>query len=50
MELRTDVERLLGDRFDRRAYHDFILAQGLLPPSLLRQAVMAGFVAQNLRQ
>jgi uncharacterized protein (DUF885 family) len=50
MELRTDVERLLGDRFDRRAYHDFILAQGLLPPALLRKAVMAGFVAQNLRQ
>ena len=44
MELRTDVERLLGDRFDRRAYHDFILAQGLLPPSLLRKAVMEGFV------
>lgn len=47
MELRTDVERLLGDRFDRRAYHDFILAQGLLPPALLRKAVMEGFVGQN---
>lgn len=45
MELRTDVERILGDRFDRRAYHDFILAQGLLPPSLLRQAVLKDFVS-----
>jgi len=45
MELRTDVERLLAERFDRRAYHDFILAQGLLPPRLLRQAVMEEFVA-----
>jgi hypothetical protein len=44
MELRTDVERLLGDRFDRQAYHDFILAQGLLSPTLLRKAVMEEFV------
>jgi hypothetical protein len=45
LELRTDVERTLGDRFDRRAFHDFILAQGLLPPHLLRKAVMESFVA-----
>jgi hypothetical protein len=44
MELRTDVERMLGDRFDRKAFHDFVLAQGLLPPSLLRKAVMEGLV------
>ncbi len=48
MELRTDAERLLGERFERRAYHDFILAQGLLPPSLLRKAVMEDFVAPRL--
>lgn len=45
LELRTDVERELGSAFDRKAFHDFVLAQGLLPPSLLRQAVMEGFVA-----
>lgn len=44
MELRTDVERMLGDRFDRQAYHDFLLAQGLLPPDLLRKAVLETFV------
>jgi uncharacterized protein (DUF885 family) len=44
MEMRTDAERVLGDRFDRRKYHDFVLAQGILPPALLRQAVMEGFV------
>lgn len=44
MELRTDVERLLGDRFDRQAYHDFLLTQGLLGPALLRKAVMEQFV------
>jgi len=44
MELRTDVERALGDGFDRRAFHDFVLSQGLLPPALLRKAVMEDFV------
>lgn len=44
MELRADVERILGDRFDRRAFHDFLLAQGLLPPALLRRAVMEELV------
>jgi len=48
MELRTDVERKLGDKFDRQAYHDFLLAQGLLPPNLLRKAVMENFVAPRL--
>lgn len=42
--LRTEVERRLGQRFDQRAFHDFILAQGLLPPNLLRQAVLEDFV------
>ena len=44
LELRADVEILLGDEFDRRAFNDFVLAQGLVPPALLRQAVMAEFV------
>jgi uncharacterized protein (DUF885 family) len=49
-ELRADAERLLGDAFDRRAYHDFILAQGLLPPSLLRKAVMQEFVGPRIER
>jgi hypothetical protein len=44
LELRTNVERKLGDAFDKKKFHDFILAQGLLPPSLLRKAVMEEFV------
>ncbi len=44
LELRADVELKLGDRFDRKAYHDFILGQGLLPPSVLRTAVFEKFV------
>jgi len=46
MELRADVERIQGDEFDQRAFHDFILAQGVLPPALIRKAVMEEFVRQ----
>jgi uncharacterized protein (DUF885 family) len=42
--LRTEVEMALGDRFNQRKYHDFVLRQGLLPPELLRQAVLEDFV------
>ena len=44
LELRADVERMQGDRFNAKAFHDFILAQGVLPPALIRQAVMEEFV------
>lgn len=44
MELRTEAERAMGKSFDRKVYHDFLLAQGLLPPSLLRRAVREVFV------
>ncbi|HSP13380.1 MAG TPA: DUF885 domain-containing protein [Thermoanaerobaculia bacterium] len=44
MELRTDAERMLGKNFDRQSYHDYILAQGLLPPALLHDAVINGYV------
>jgi uncharacterized protein (DUF885 family) len=44
LALRGKVELLLGERFERRSYHDFILAQGLLPPELLELAVMEQYV------
>jgi len=34
----------LGPRFDQKKYHDFRLAQGLLPPALLQKAVIEQFV------
>ena len=46
LELRPEVERALGTRFSARDFHDFILAQGLLPPELLREAVLAQFMKQ----
>jgi Bacterial protein of unknown function (DUF885) len=42
--LRKDVEAKLGAKFNQKKFHDFILAQGLLPPDLMRQAVMEDFV------
>lgn len=48
VELRTDAERMLGKSFDRLSYHDFILAQGLLSPSLLRKPVMEEYVRPRL--
>jgi len=47
LELRRDTEKALagkGAKFDQKKFHDFILAQGLLPPYLLREAVMSEFV------
>jgi hypothetical protein len=49
MALRTEVELRLRDRFDQRKYHDFLLAQGLLPPDILRRAVLGEFVARQQR-
>ena len=34
----------LGDKFDRQAFNDFIVAQGLLPIGLLAEAVRAEFI------
>lgn len=44
-DLRSQVERTLGARFNPREFHDFILAQGLLPPALLKEAVLKRFTA-----
>ncbi len=43
MEIRTELEKKLGRKFDAKRFHDFILEQGLLPPSLLRKAILAEF-------
>jgi hypothetical protein len=46
--LRGQAEVKLQDKFDARAFHDFILDQGLLPPEILKQAVMQEFVPDQL--
>jgi uncharacterized protein (DUF885 family) len=42
--LRSDVQKALRAHFNERTFHDFVLAQGLLTPDLLRQAVFEEFV------
>jgi uncharacterized protein (DUF885 family) len=44
LQLRKDAEKVMGKSFDPQKFHDFILAQGLLPPDLLRKTVFANFV------
>jgi len=46
--LRARTEMRLKDAFDQKAYHDFLLAQGLLPPEVLNQAVEQEFIAPRL--
>ena len=46
--LRAQTELKLRDRFDQQAFHDFVLAQGLLPPGILKDAVMNEFVPSQL--
>jgi Bacterial protein of unknown function (DUF885) len=44
MELRAKTEIALGDKFDRLAFNDFVVGQGLLPPDLLDRAVEEEFI------
>ncbi len=44
LALRKETEAALGPKFDQKKFHDFILSQGLLPPDLMRKAVLEEFV------
>jgi hypothetical protein len=49
--LKTLAEIELGPRFNLKAFNDFIIAQGILPPELMKQAVLADFIpAQKAAQ
>ena len=48
--LRTQTELALRDDFEQQAFHDFILAQGLLPPDIMKAAVMEEFVPSQRGQ
>ena len=41
LELRDAAKQKLGAGFDQQKFHDLILAQGLLPPDLMRKAVLS---------
>jgi len=42
--LKTLAELELGKDFDLKAFNDFVIAQGILPPALLKQAVLEDFI------
>jgi uncharacterized protein (DUF885 family) len=44
METRQRAQLALRGQFNRRAFNDFVLDQGLLPPALLQKAVLEDFV------
>ena len=44
LSLRQATGQVLGNKFEALHIHDFILSQGLLSPSLKREAVMAVFI------
>jgi Bacterial protein of unknown function (DUF885) len=50
LRLREDTQKALGKSFDQKKFHDFILAQGLLPPALMRQAVFQDFIPSQKAQ
>jgi len=47
LELREQVEIAQGKSFDLKALNDFMLAQGLLPPDQLADAVSAKFIEKK---
>ncbi len=48
LELRAETELALGDKFDRLAFNNFLLDQGMLPPDLQAKAVREQFVPAQL--
>ena len=47
LETRSEAQRKLGPQFDRMRFNDFVLSQGMLPPALLKKAVMEEYVPQQ---
>lgn len=50
LELRAETELALGEKFDRLAFNNFLLDQGMLPPDLLANAVRERFVPVQLEK
>ncbi|WP_120716364.1 DUF885 domain-containing protein [Tsuneonella amylolytica] len=50
IDLRMETEIALGDRFDQKAFNDFLLSQGIIPLELIARAVREEFIpAQRAR-
>jgi hypothetical protein len=49
-DLRTATELALSDKFDRKAFNDFVVGQGLLPLDLLTKTVREDFIPAQLKK
>jgi uncharacterized protein (DUF885 family) len=49
-QLRLQAELALGKKFDRKAFNDFVIGQGLLPPAQLAEAVRTQFIPQQQKR
>ncbi|MBV9082176.1 MAG: DUF885 domain-containing protein [Acidobacteriaceae bacterium] len=47
LDIRSEAQKALGSKFKVQEFHDFILSEGLLPPKVLRHAVMSDFVGRH---
>ncbi len=50
MQLRAETEVALGPKFDRFAFNNFLIDQGLLPPDLLAKAVHEQFIPAQMKR
>ena len=50
MQLRAETEIALGPKFDRFAFNNFLIDQGLLPPDLLAKAVREQFIPAQMKR
>ena len=49
-DLRIEAETKLGDKFDRKAFNDFLLAQGIIPLTLIAKAVREEFIPAAMKK
>jgi uncharacterized protein (DUF885 family) len=47
-QIRAAAELALREKFNQKAFHDFILSQGLLPPEVLMKSVKEDFIPKYL--
>lgn len=50
LQLRAETEVVLGKKFDRLAFNNFLVDQGLLPPDQLAEAVRTKFIPAQLKK
>ncbi|WP_250623116.1 DUF885 domain-containing protein [Pinirhizobacter soli] len=49
MQLRQETEIALGPNFNRKAFNDFLISQGMLPPAQIADAVRTVFIPSQAR-